>query len=187
MTPQHIHIIPTSCAILPTMHDKKLFTHSLNKDGTQHCSLHSLPHKDNPHLPFISNKILQHNLNSQHTMKALSVCLVTDIISSENGGLDFVILRHDCHINDSCCLKALSVCLVTDIISSENGGLDFVILHHHCHINGSKRQLRLPRQLWGNLVHPLTPAYFVHSHHAFKSGEVHFDMINFCYFHFSVR
>ena len=150
MTPQHIHIIPTSCAILTTMHDKKLFTHSLNKDGTQHCSLHSLPHKDNPHLPFISNKILQHNLNSQHTMKALSVCLVTDIISSENGGLHFVILRH------------------------------------HCHINGSKRQLRLPRQLWGNFAHPLTPGYFVRSHHAFKSGEVHFDIISFCYLHFSV-
>ena len=44
-TPQHIHTIPTSCGILPTMHNKKLLTHSLNEHGTQHCSLHSLPHK----------------------------------------------------------------------------------------------------------------------------------------------
>ena len=44
-TPQHIYTIPTSCAILPTMHNKKLSTHSLNAHGTQHCSLHSLPHK----------------------------------------------------------------------------------------------------------------------------------------------
>ena len=44
-TPQHIYTIPTSCAILPTMHNKKPSTHSLNAHGTQHCSLHSLPHK----------------------------------------------------------------------------------------------------------------------------------------------
>ena len=43
--PQHIYTIPTSCVILPTMHNKKLSTHSLNEHGTQHCSLHSLPHK----------------------------------------------------------------------------------------------------------------------------------------------
>ena len=43
--PQHIHTIPTSCAILPTMHNKKLSTHSLNAHGTQHCLLLSLPHK----------------------------------------------------------------------------------------------------------------------------------------------
>ena len=68
-TPQHIHTIPTSCAILPTMHNKKLFTHSLNEHGTQHCSLHSLPHKrQSISATFISNKILQHNLNSQHTI-----------------------------------------------------------------------------------------------------------------------
>ena len=68
-TPQHIHTIPTSCAILPTMHNKKLFTHSLNKNGTQHCSLHSFPHKrQSISATFISNKILQHNLNSQHTI-----------------------------------------------------------------------------------------------------------------------
>ena len=64
-TPQHIHTIPTSCAILPTMHYKKLFTHSLNEHGTQHCSLHSLPHKrQSISATLISNKILQHNLNS---------------------------------------------------------------------------------------------------------------------------
>ena len=45
MTPQHISTIPTSCAILPTMHNKKLSTYSLNEHGTHHCSLHSLPHK----------------------------------------------------------------------------------------------------------------------------------------------
>ena len=68
-TPQHIHTIPTSCAILPTMHNKKLFTHSLNEHGTQHCSLHSLPHKrQSISATFISNKILEHNLNSQHTI-----------------------------------------------------------------------------------------------------------------------
>ena len=64
-TPQHIYTIPTSCAILPTMHSEKLSTHSLNEHGTQQCSLHSLPHKR----PSIqdsatssSNKISQHNL-----------------------------------------------------------------------------------------------------------------------------
>ena len=45
MTPQHISTIPTSCAILPTMHNKKLSTYSLNEHGTHHCSLHNLPHK----------------------------------------------------------------------------------------------------------------------------------------------
>ena len=50
-TPQHIHTIPTSCAILPTMHPKKTFymhlaySHPLNEHSTQHCSLHSFPHK----------------------------------------------------------------------------------------------------------------------------------------------
>ena len=68
-TPQHIHTIPTSCAILPTMRNKKLFTHSLNEHSTQHCSLHSLPRKrQSISTTFISNKILQHNLNSQHTI-----------------------------------------------------------------------------------------------------------------------
>ena len=60
-TPQHIHTIPTPCAILPTIHNKKLFTHSLNEHSTQHCSLHSLPHKrQSISATFISNKILQH-------------------------------------------------------------------------------------------------------------------------------
>ena len=67
MTPQHIYTIPTSCVILPTMHNKKLSTHSLNEHGTQHCSLHSLPHKI-PSIPdsatFSSNKISQHNLKT---------------------------------------------------------------------------------------------------------------------------
>ena len=60
-TPQHIYIIPTSCAISPTMHNRKISTHSLNEHGTQHCSLHSLPHKRQS-IPdsatFSSNKIL---------------------------------------------------------------------------------------------------------------------------------
>ena len=63
-TPQHIYTIPTSCAILPTMH-KKLSTHSLNEHGTQHCLLHSLEH-ERQSIPdsatFSSNKISQHNL-----------------------------------------------------------------------------------------------------------------------------
>ena len=67
-TPQHIHTIPTSCAILPTMHNKKLFTHLLNEHGTQHCSLHSLPHKrQSTSATFIRKKNSQYNLNSQHT------------------------------------------------------------------------------------------------------------------------
>ena len=65
MTPQHIYTIPTSCAILPTMHNTKLSTHSLNEHSTQPCSLHSLPHKRQS-IPasatFSSNKISQHNL-----------------------------------------------------------------------------------------------------------------------------
>ena len=69
-TPQHIYTIPTSCATLLTMHNKKLSTHSINEHGTQHCSLHSLPHKRQS-IPatFSSNKISQHNLNSQHTIQ----------------------------------------------------------------------------------------------------------------------
>ena len=61
-TPQHIYTIPTSCAILPTMHNKKLSTHSLNEHSTQHCSLHSLEHKSQSipdSVTFSSNKISQ--------------------------------------------------------------------------------------------------------------------------------
>ena len=64
-TTQHIYTVPTSCAILPTMHNKKLSTHSLNEHGTQHCSLHSLPHKRRSishSATFSRNKISQHNL-----------------------------------------------------------------------------------------------------------------------------
>ena len=72
-TPQHIHTIPTSCAILPTMHNIKLFTHSLNEHDTQHCSLHSLPHKrQSISVTFISNRIWHHNLNSQHTIRPIT-------------------------------------------------------------------------------------------------------------------
>ena len=73
-TPQHIHTIPTSCAILPTMHNKKLFTHSLNEHSTQHCSLHSLPHKrqsTSGSATFSSSNISQHNLN-QHTIQSIT-------------------------------------------------------------------------------------------------------------------
>ena len=69
MTPQHIHTIPTSCDILPTMHPKKTFcmhlaySHPLNEHGTQHCSLHSFPHKTQSiSAMFSSTKILQRNL-----------------------------------------------------------------------------------------------------------------------------
>ena len=45
-------------------------THSLNEHGTQHCSLHSLPHKrQSISATSSSNKISQCNLNSQHTMQ----------------------------------------------------------------------------------------------------------------------
>ena len=61
-TPQHIYTIPTSCAILPNMHNKKLSTHSLNAHSTQHCLLFSLPHKRRS-IPdsatFSSSKILK--------------------------------------------------------------------------------------------------------------------------------
>ena len=60
-----IYIIPTSCAILPTMHNRKLSTYSLNEHSTQHCSLHSLPLKRqsiSDSATFSSNKISQHNL-----------------------------------------------------------------------------------------------------------------------------
>ena len=73
MTPQNIHTISTSCAILPTLHNNKIFTHSLSEHGTQYCSLHSLPHKrQSTSATFISNKILQHNLNSQHTIRSIT-------------------------------------------------------------------------------------------------------------------
>ena len=64
-TPQHIHTISTSCAILPTMHPKKhlAYSHQLNEHGTQHCSLHSFPHKrQSISAMFSSTKISQHNL-----------------------------------------------------------------------------------------------------------------------------
>ena len=52
------------------MYNKKLFTHSLNEHSIQHCSLHSLPYKrQSISAKFISNKISQHNLNSQHTIR----------------------------------------------------------------------------------------------------------------------
>ena len=75
-TPQRIHTIPTSCAILPTMHNKKLSTHSLIEHGTQNCSLHSLPHKRksiSDSATFSSNKISHHNLKlpTYHTDSAL--------------------------------------------------------------------------------------------------------------------
>ena len=54
---QHFHTIPTFCAILLPMHTTKLsihalvYSYALNEQGTQLCSLHSLPHKDNPYFP----------------------------------------------------------------------------------------------------------------------------------------
>ena len=65
----HIHTIPTSCPILPTMHPKKTFymhlaySHPLNEHNTQHCSLHSFPHKrQSISAMFSSTKISQRNL-----------------------------------------------------------------------------------------------------------------------------
>ena len=57
----HLHHPYTSCAILPTKHNKKLSTHSLNEHGIQHCSLHSLPHKRKSILPH-SAAINFHNI-----------------------------------------------------------------------------------------------------------------------------
>ena len=60
-------------------HQKTLYTHSLNEHGAQHCSLHSVPHKRQS-IPdsatFSSNKISQHNLNSQPTMQ-IDLALLT--------------------------------------------------------------------------------------------------------------
>ena len=76
-TPQHIYTIPTSCAILLTMHNKKLPTHSLNEHGTLHCLLRSLPHKRRS-IPdsatFSSGKIHNITSNSQHTMQTHQHC-----------------------------------------------------------------------------------------------------------------
>ena len=69
-----IHTIPTSCAILLTMHNKNLPTYSLKGHSTHHCSLHSLPHKrQSISVAFSSNKISQHNLKllTHHTDPAL--------------------------------------------------------------------------------------------------------------------
>ena len=64
--------------ILPTMHNKKLSTHSQNEHGTQHWSLHSFAHKRNSiSATFSSNKISQCNLKlpTHHTDPALlTVC-----------------------------------------------------------------------------------------------------------------
>ena len=59
-TPQHIYTIPTSCAILPNMHNKKLSTHSLNAHSTQHCSLTAFHIKDDPY------HILPHSAAVKH-------------------------------------------------------------------------------------------------------------------------
>ena len=70
-TRQHIHTIPTSCAILPTMLTKKLFTHSLNEHGTQHHSLHGVPHKrQSTSATFISNKFC----STPYDPSLLTVC-----------------------------------------------------------------------------------------------------------------
>ena len=66
-----IHTIPTSCAILPTMHNKNLPTYSLKEHSTHHCSLHRLPHKrQSISVAFSSNKISQHSLKlPTHTIQ----------------------------------------------------------------------------------------------------------------------
>ena len=70
MIPQYFHTIPISCAILPTMHTKTLCMHlaysiCIDEQGTQLCLLHSLTHKRQAtSAMFSSNKISQHNLNS---------------------------------------------------------------------------------------------------------------------------
>ena len=50
MTPQHFHLIPTSCVnhVANYAHHKTLYIHlaysyALNEQGTQYCSVHSLP------------------------------------------------------------------------------------------------------------------------------------------------
>jgi len=78
MTPQHFHTISTSCAIQVAnyAHHKTLYIHvaysyALNEQGTQHCSLHSLP---SIHITmFSSNKISQHNLNFNKSYRPYTI------------------------------------------------------------------------------------------------------------------
>ena len=64
-----LHLVPF-CQLCTA---KKLFTHSLNEHSTQHCSLYSLLYKrESTSAAFISNKILQYNLNSQHTIRFIT-------------------------------------------------------------------------------------------------------------------
>ena len=58
---------------------QKLFTHSLNEHSSQHCSLHSLPHKrQSTSATFISNKILQQlKLSTYHVIHHCSQFLHT--------------------------------------------------------------------------------------------------------------
>ena len=103
MTPQHIHTIPTSCSILPTMHNKKLFTHSLNEHGTQHCSLHSLPHKRQSTSARFINFATQLKLKTYHmihhcsqflyTRQTLPAMLSSNYIAATNN------TTHSMHIN----------------------------------------------------------------------------------------
>ena len=71
MTPQYFHTIPTSCAILPTMHTTEL-SHCAHwpilnecittQQGNQHYSFHSLLHARQPICSMLSsNKSLLHN------------------------------------------------------------------------------------------------------------------------------
>ena len=69
-TPQHIYTIPTSCAILPTMHNKKFSTHSLNEHGTQHCSLTTFHIRQSiPDSATFTIKFHNITLNPQNTMQ----------------------------------------------------------------------------------------------------------------------
>ena len=80
MTPQYFHTIPISCVILPTIHSPKLttctlpysFLHPLNEHGTQHCSLHNLPHK---------RKSICHVQQKYNHLRSLIPRLLLDFIS----------------------------------------------------------------------------------------------------------
>ena len=86
MTPQYF---PPSLHLVPTMHTTKPskntlpYPHPLNEHSTQHCSLHSLPHKrQSISAMSSSNKISQHKLHSNmlyrpstaHALYSFYVC-----------------------------------------------------------------------------------------------------------------
>ena len=61
------------------------YSHPLNEHGTQHCSLHSFPHKrQSVSAMFSSSKISHHNLNSQHITRFLHTRQTIPAMPSNN-------------------------------------------------------------------------------------------------------